>query len=142
MDNSLIIKTEPVDPVPSTSKESEGDCSNVKEETPVKTEAKVEYFHCEICALHERYDYFGNSPPFVRHYRLLENAYVIEDPFVPPKQNEFIILGSHCVKCGKSVCKDINCSFYYDGTHCIHCAKSSIDSFPPNVQQKINKIIV
>lgn len=133
---SGVVKTEPVDPVPST--------SAVKEETSVKSEAKPEpqYFNCEICALHERYDYFGNSPPFVRHYKLLENAYIIEDPFLPPKQNEFIILGSHCIKCGKSVCKDSNCSFYYGGTYCIYCAKGSIDSFPQNVQQKINKIIV
>lgn len=118
--------------LPSTSK---------TEDKPEDEKKEVKYFQCATCGLRECYEYYGDNPPFVKNYKLLENSYVIEDPFVPPKQNEFIILGTHCIQCRKNVCKDPNCSFYYDGTYCLECAKNCSQKFPKNVQEKINKII-
>lgn len=36
-------------------------------------------------------------------YRLLEECYVMKDPFTPDK-DKFLILGSHCSLCNRSVC--------------------------------------
>lgn len=36
-------------------------------------------------------------------YRLLEESYVMKDPFTPDK-DKFLILGSHCSLCRRSVC--------------------------------------
>lgn len=36
-------------------------------------------------------------------FRLLEESYVLKDPFSPDK-DKFIILGSSCTLCGKVVC--------------------------------------
>ncbi|KAB0803574.1 hypothetical protein PPYR_00544 [Photinus pyralis] len=99
------------------------------------------YFSCKLCNLHERYDYFGKSPEFVRNYKLKEDSYVLEDPFAPPKRGEYLILGAHCVQCKISVCKDSNCSFYINGTYCMPCAKSCRYNFPKLVQEKLNRII-
>lgn len=119
------------------------DAKNVVSTTEENVDSEpIKYFQCEICNLRERYEYFGNDPPFTKQYKLLENSYVIEDPFVPPKQNQFIILGTHCIKCTKSVCKDSSCSFYYNGTYCMQCAKINCDMFPPSVQEKINRIVL
>lgn len=71
----------------------------------------------------------------------LEDSYVIENPFLPPKQGDLIVLGSHCVICKNSICKDTSCSIYYGGTYCIECAKSRTTMFPKTVQDKLNKII-
>jgi hypothetical protein len=143
---TVLVKSECEDPVASTSQKPQNistEEATEKSSQPIKSETKVEvkYFQCEICALRESYDYFGNDPPFVKQYKFLENAYVIEDPFVPPKQGEFIILGTQCIKCGKNVCKDTNCSFYYDGTYCIYCAKNYSNTFPQNVQEKLKRIV-
>ncbi|KAI4467096.1 cysteine-rich pdf motif domain-containing protein 1 [Holotrichia oblita] len=102
---------------------------------------KLPSFQCAICQLNEKYDYFGMNPPYMRHYLLLEDSYTIEDPFLPPKQGEFIILGANCIKCRKSVCKDQECSIYFDGTICLKCAKDCMSIFPTALQDKINKII-
>lgn len=119
--------------------------TNTRPTTDIKSEDKkppIQYFHCSICNLKEKFDYFGCNPPFVKHYKLLENAYCVEDPFSPPKQGEVLVLGSHCEKCNCSVCKDSNCSFYYAGTYCIKCAKDNSKTFPSAVQEKLNRIIV
>lgn len=118
--------------------------SEIKQESTVKkeeNEPEIKYFHCYNCQLKEKYEYFGSNPPFFKKYLLLEDAFVIEDPFLPPKQGEILILGAHCIKCRNSVCKDTNCSMYYEGTYCIKCAKLNIKSFPLSVQEKLNRII-
>lgn len=97
-------------------------------------------FQCSLCIFRELYEYFGRNPSQTDKYILNEDCYLIEDPFYPPKQGKFIILGAHCMKCKKSVCKDINCSIYFDGTYCIQCAKAQVDIFPVSVQEKIKKI--
>lgn len=116
---------------------------NVKEEESQEKPPKEpkKYFQCNKCQLREQYDYFGFEPPFLKKCKLLEEAYVIEDPFTAPKQNEILILGSHCIKCQKTVCKDTECSFYFNGTFCIPCAKLDSKTFPRSVQEKLNKIV-
>ncbi|XP_022911884.2 cysteine-rich DPF motif domain-containing protein 1 [Onthophagus taurus] len=100
------------------------------------------YFQCSLCSMREECDYFGMNPPFTNKYLLKEDVYILEDPFVPPKTGQFIILGSVCVKCKKGVCKDGECSLYFDGTFCMKCAKDSLSSFPKPIQDKINKIVM
>lgn len=106
-----------------------------------KEEKEVKYFQCSSCIFKQEYDYFGSNPPQVKNYILLEDGYVIEDPFFPPKRGKIVILGAHCIKCRKSVCKDVNCSVYFDGTFCIQCAKNNLKCFPLTIQEKLNRII-
>lgn len=119
---------------------NETEKSEDKEEEDSKPEIKC--FECSLCNLREKYDYFGNNPPFSREYRLEEHAYIIEDPFLPPKRGEFLVLGSHCIKCGSGVCKDTQCSFYFGGTYCMKCAKENQKKFPGAVQEKLNRIVI
>lgn len=97
-------------------------------------------FQCSVCKYHERYDYFGMNPSYMKNYILLEDSYVIEDPFLPPRQGEYIILGANCSACNKAVCKDQRCSIYFDKTICINCAKDCLSSFPKVLQDKLNKV--
>lgn len=117
--------------------------SEEKPDTTLETEKPVyQYFHCSNCSLNEKYEYFGKNPPYTKIYQLSEEAFCIEDPFVPPKQGQFIVLGAHCIKCNKTVCKDTHCSFYFGGTYCIKCAKKHAEHFPNLVKEKLNKIAV
>lgn len=115
----------------------------LKEEPQVQpSEVKkkpIQYFQCSSCSLKEKFDYFGDQPPKMKHFRYNENCYVMVDPFVPPNR-EYLVLGSHCIKCNKTVCRDTSCSFYFDGTYCVDCAKECSDKFPKVVQDKISKI--
>lgn len=127
--------------------------SQDKPSVPIKTETTeasssssstkidIKYFECATCILRVQFEYFGKDPPWYKNYRLVEEAYVIEDPFSLPKQNQIIILGAHCVKCNRIVCKDTTCSIYFEETYCIKCAKSNLNSFPTSVQAKLNKIV-
>ncbi|KAF2901387.1 hypothetical protein ILUMI_04798 [Ignelater luminosus] len=121
---------------------SQSSDEKIQEKSENESKPEIKYFKCCVCILNEKYEYFGKSPPWVRDYKLEEDAYIIEDPFLPPKRGEFLILGAHCVKCGLAVCKDTNCSFYYIGTYCIKCAKQCSKEFPNAVQEKLNRIIV
>lgn len=122
--------------VPHTLDEKKPDISTETEKPVYK------YFQCSICLLKEKYEYFGTNPPYTKIYKLLEDSYCIEDPFVPPKQGQFIVLGAHCIKCRNSVCKDTNCSFYFGGTYCIKCAKCHAGTFPEVVREKLNRIAI
>lgn len=122
--------------------------SEEKPELPIRSKnpgepskIDIKYFECSTCALRVQFEYFGKNPPWYKNYCLLEEAYVIEDPFSPPKQNKIIVLGTHCVKCDRIVCKDSTCSIYFEGTYCIKCAKSNLELFPASVQGKLNKIV-
>lgn len=106
---------------------------------PANDKEEIKYFLCTICGLREKYDYFGKEPPFTKMLKLVDDCYVIEDPFLPPKQGQFIILGAHCTTCSKSVCKDIKCSFYYERMYCLKCAKET-KTFPQSVLEKLKKI--
>lgn len=132
-------------PVPGTSSQPPEDIKPlVKEETqsqPSEVKKKpVQYFQCSTCSLKEKFDYFGVQPQKMKHFRYAESCYVMVDPFVPPNRGEYLVLGAHCVKCNRTVCRDTSCSFYFAGTYCVKCAKECAGNFPKIVQEKLMKI--
>nr|XP_013803313.1 PREDICTED: cysteine-rich DPF motif domain-containing protein 1 isoform X2 [Apteryx mantelli mantelli] len=60
-------------------------------------------FKCQLCGLTAPYTYYGQKPPNTRSIVLLEESYVMKDPFTPDK-DRFLILGSQCSLCSRSVC--------------------------------------
>ncbi|XP_073644162.1 cysteine-rich DPF motif domain-containing protein 1 isoform X6 [Tursiops truncatus] len=60
-------------------------------------------FECQLCALTAPYSYVGQQPPGAQSVALLEESYVMRDPFTPNK-DRFLILGSRCSVCGRLVC--------------------------------------
>nr|KAF6367893.1 cysteine rich DPF motif domain containing 1 [Myotis myotis] len=60
-------------------------------------------FECQLCALAAPYSYVGQKPPDTQSVILLEESYVMKDPFTPDK-DRFLILGSRCSVCGRLVC--------------------------------------
>ncbi|KAF7268440.1 hypothetical protein GWI33_018449 [Rhynchophorus ferrugineus] len=61
--------------------------SDLKSEETKDSEKRKQYFECHLCKLKEEFEYFGRNPPFCKNYQLLEDAYVIEDPFTAPRQD-------------------------------------------------------
>ncbi|XP_070309607.1 cysteine-rich DPF motif domain-containing protein 1 isoform X2 [Odocoileus virginianus] len=62
-------------------------------------------FKCQLCALTAPYSYKGQQPPDSQSVILLEESYVMRDPFTPDK-GRFLIVGSRCSVCSKLVCVD------------------------------------
>uniref|UniRef100_A0A8C0G610 Cysteine-rich DPF motif domain-containing protein 1 n=1 Tax=Chelonoidis abingdonii TaxID=106734 RepID=A0A8C0G610_CHEAB len=60
-------------------------------------------FECQLCGLTAPYSYYGQKPPNTHSVVLLEECYVMKDPFVPDK-DKFLILGSQCSLCNRRVC--------------------------------------
>lgn len=102
-------------------------------------------FQCTICNMLEMVNYYGKTPPFVYGLKLLEDSFVLRDPFQPPpfrwkpKAEYFIIMGAKCAVCENVVCKGPECSFYYTCSYCLACAKKYINSFPLEAQAKLRK---
>lgn len=105
-------------------------------------------FKCKGCKMSESVDYFGKLPPFTKNIEFLEESFVMRDPFsAPPSKHGtrsfteyFIVLGTRCVLCQSSVCKD--CSLFYKSTFCYPCAESRIKEFPLEMQSKIRKELI
>ncbi|XP_055851976.1 cysteine-rich DPF motif domain-containing protein 1 [Episyrphus balteatus] len=102
-------------------------------------------FCCSSCGMNEMVHYKGTEPPFVLGVKLMEENYIMRDPFQqhPPRWRKkpefFICLGAHCCLCDRLVCRDVECSFYYVSTFCVDCAKEALKSFPLEVQTKLRK---
>eukprot|EP00071_Canis_lupus_P046437 XP_022279994.1 cysteine-rich DPF motif domain-containing protein 1 isoform X1 [Canis lupus familiaris] len=60
-------------------------------------------FKCQLCALTAPYSYVGQKPPDTHSVVLLEESYVMKDPFTPDK-DRFLVLGSRCSLCSRLVC--------------------------------------
>ncbi|XP_074231844.1 cysteine-rich DPF motif domain-containing protein 1 isoform X3 [Camelus bactrianus] len=60
-------------------------------------------FECQLCSLTAPYSYVGQQPPDTQSVVLLEESYVMRDPFTADK-GRFLILGSRCSLCGRLVC--------------------------------------
>lgn len=96
----------------------------------------------------EDVDYFGKNPPFTKNLQLLEDSFIMKDPFTAPPSRHgkrsfteyFIVIGSHCAMCKSVVCRD--CSLFYKSTFCYACAQSQIHQFPLEIQSKIRKEIL
>ncbi|XP_057412106.1 cysteine-rich DPF motif domain-containing protein 1 isoform X1 [Balaenoptera acutorostrata] len=110
-------------------------------------------FECQLCALTAPYSYVGQQPPGTQsvvglghsaHWHhflscsLLEESYVMRDPFTPNK-DRFLILGSRCGLCGRLVCVGPECSLFYSKRFCLPCVRENIDAFPQEIQQDLEK---
>ncbi|XP_072598431.1 cysteine-rich DPF motif domain-containing protein 1 isoform X1 [Vulpes vulpes] len=60
-------------------------------------------FKCQLCALTAPYSYVGQKPPDTHSVVLLEESYIMKDPFTPDK-DRFLVLGSRCSLCSQLVC--------------------------------------
>ncbi|XP_013399603.1 cysteine-rich DPF motif domain-containing protein 1-like [Lingula anatina] len=96
-------------------------------------------FLCSKCGFCINYDYFGNKPPGADTLLLLEEAYIMNDPFAENRRGKFIILGSHCSVCSKSVCIAQGCSIFYTKRFCIDCVIKNLSEFPTEVQEEAQK---
>ncbi|ELT89552.1 hypothetical protein CAPTEDRAFT_102709 [Capitella teleta] len=89
-------------------------------------------FVCSRCEFGTKYDYFGDKPKFAGNIMLMEEAYVMKDPFT--EDNRCIILGSHCFSCKKSVCVSQDCSLFYSKRFCLLCVEKHLGEFPSEIQ--------
>lgn len=99
-------------------------------------------FACRSCTMSETVQYKGTCPPFATNIKLLEDSYVMRDPFQlkgRSKPEAFIVIGADCCICDKPVCKDVACSFFYAKTFCTKCAEENIHRLPKEVQAKYRK---
>ncbi|NXA07460.1 CDPF1 protein, partial [Sapayoa aenigma] len=95
-------------------------------------------FECQLCGLTAPYMYYGPKPPNSGSVVLLEEAYVMKDPFTPDT-DRFLILGSHCTLCGRSVCVGTDCSLFYSKRFCLPCVKANLKAFPLEIQEDMDK---
>ncbi|KAM4748689.1 LOW QUALITY PROTEIN: cysteine-rich DPF motif domain-containing protein 1 [Rhinophrynus dorsalis] len=93
-------------------------------------------FECQLCKLSVPYTYFGQKPPNTRSVILLEECYVMKEPFNPDKE-KFLVLGSPCSLCKKVVC--VECSLFYSKRFCLPCMTKNRESFPPEIQQDLDR---
>lgn len=120
---------------------------NVKTETNTNAEVLQIPFHCVICNFQMCCDYKGNAPHFAKNIQFSDECYVIKDPFSPPPGNlstkslceHFIVIGSDCSYCNRSVCQLNSCSIFYHKFYCSDCAFQLLNTFPVEVQCKIRK---
>ncbi|XP_017472584.1 PREDICTED: cysteine-rich DPF motif domain-containing protein 1 [Rhagoletis zephyria] len=102
-------------------------------------------FQCSACCMKEVVHYYGKNPQFVYGLKLLEDSFVMRDPFQPtpirwkPKAEYFIVVGAKCSVCKNVVCKDAECSFYFTLTYCLSCVESNMNKFPIEAQAKLRK---
>ncbi|NXY31165.1 CDPF1 protein, partial [Pomatorhinus ruficollis] len=69
---------------------------------------------------------------------LVEEAYVMKDPFTPDK-DKFLIAESHCSLCGRAVCVGTDCSLFYSKSFCLPCVKENLKAFPLKIQEDMDK---
>ncbi|KAM8820503.1 CDPF1 protein, partial [Eudromia elegans] len=102
-----------------------------------ETQPKGE-FKCELCGLTAPYTYYGQKPPNTRSVVLLEESYVMKDPFTPDKDS-FLILGSQCGLCSRLVCVGTECSLFYSKRFCLPCVNENLKAFPLEIQEDMDK---
>ncbi|XP_059537346.1 cysteine-rich DPF motif domain-containing protein 1 isoform X2 [Myotis daubentonii] len=90
-------------------------------------------FECQLCALAAPYSYVGQKPPDTQSVVLLEESYVMKDPFTPDK-DRFLILGSRCSVCGR-----LECSLFYSKRFCLPCVQKNLQAFPQEIRQDLEK---
>ncbi|KAM9313380.1 cysteine-rich DPF motif domain-containing protein 1 [Gastrophryne carolinensis] len=95
-------------------------------------------FECQLCKLAVPYTYFGRKPPSTQSIILLEECYVMVDPFTPDK-DKFLVLGSPCSLCKQVVCVGNECSLFYSKRFCLPCITKNKSEFPPEIQQDLEK---
>lgn len=106
-------------------------------------------FKCEECNFQMDCDYKGTKPPFAKNIQFDVDSYVMVDPFSPPPSNlssksnseYFIVIGSDCANCDRSICSASNCSIFYRKSYCGSCAHQMLNQFPVEIQSKIRKCL-
>jgi hypothetical protein len=115
-------------------------------------------FQCSLCpfyAAYDRYDskYINESSVSTKNKKdpsitidLLENVYLLRDPFVAIKENKdkdnetkfsSIIIGSTCSVCSRPVCVHSDCSLFYTRRFCLKCLAKYRDEFPREILDEI-----
>lgn len=132
---------------------SEGASLFSEKETPTPSTSQqpdnvvLPNFICDTCGFTEKYHYKGKKAPFVLNITFNEPYYVMKDPFSPPPSMEskksateyFLLLGTECSVCYRTVCRSDECSFYFHRTYCLSCADKYTTDFPQEVQTKLRK---
>ncbi|XP_062990425.1 cysteine-rich DPF motif domain-containing protein 1 isoform X2 [Elgaria multicarinata webbii] len=95
-------------------------------------------FECHLCGLTAPYSYYGQKPPNAYSVTLLEESYVMKDPFTSDK-GKFLILGSQCSLCCKRVCVGTDCSLFYSKRFCLPCVNLHLKDFPLEIKQDLEK---
>ncbi|XP_048743486.2 cysteine-rich DPF motif domain-containing protein 1-like isoform X1 [Ostrea edulis] len=103
--------------------------SNIEKEE--NSEKPKEIFVCQNCRFSVPYDYFGRRPPFSKSFVLMEEAFVMKDPF--SADGGMITLGSNCSSCGAIVCLSQDCSLFYTKRFCLPCVKRNLRDFPSEI---------
>ncbi|XP_030313047.1 cysteine-rich DPF motif domain-containing protein 1 isoform X2 [Calypte anna] len=111
--------------------------SCLKMDAPTEVQPTGE-FKCQLCDLTVPYTYYGQKPPNTHSIVLLEECYVMKDPFTPDK-DKFLILGSHCSLCRRPVCVGTECSLFYTKRFCLPCVNKNLKSFPLEIQEDMDK---
>jgi len=115
-------------------------------------------FQCSLCpfyAAYDRYDskYINESSVSTKTKKdpsitidLLENVYLLRDPFVAIKENKdkdnetkfsSLIIGSTCSVCSRPVCVHSDCSLFYTRRFCLKCLAKYRDEFPREILDEI-----
>ncbi|KAG7454789.1 hypothetical protein MATL_G00263580 [Megalops atlanticus] len=95
-------------------------------------------FTCELCGLSAPFSYYGQKPPNTRAIVLMEECFVMKDPFCPEKE-KFLVLGSNCSLCHKTVCVGAECSLFYTKRFCLQCVREHVEHFPRQIQTELGK---
>ncbi|XP_052604523.1 cysteine-rich DPF motif domain-containing protein 1 [Peromyscus californicus insignis] len=95
-------------------------------------------FECQLCALTAPYSYVGQKPPDTQAVVLLEESYIMKDPFSSDKAR-FLVLGARCSVCGRLVCVGPDCSLFYSKRVCLPCVQENISAFPQEIRQDVEK---
>ncbi|KAM6161511.1 cysteine-rich DPF motif domain-containing protein 1 isoform 2-T7 [Erethizon dorsatum] len=95
-------------------------------------------FECQLCGLTAPYSYVGQKPPDTQSVVLLEQSYVMKDPFSPDR-GRFLVLGAQCSVCGRLVCVGPECSLFYSKRFCLPCVRENLGAFPPEIRQDLEK---
>ncbi|KAG1953316.1 cysteine-rich DPF motif domain-containing protein 1 isoform X2 [Pimephales promelas] len=95
-------------------------------------------FTCELCELSSPYSFYGQKPPNTRAIVLLEECYGTKDPFCPERE-KFLVLGSKCCLCSKTVCVGTECSLFYTKRFCVPCVRDHLHQFPEQVQNEVQR---
>lgn len=105
---------------------------------PPKKPEPTGQFKCQLCGLTAPYTYYGQKPPNTRSIVILEDSYVMKDPFTPDKE-KFLILGSLCSLCRRTVCVGAECSLFYTKRFCLPCVNENLQAFPLEIQEDMDK---
>lgn len=94
-------------------------------------------FTCSFCGFECHYEYFGKNPPFSKSVLLLEDAYVLRDPFSPNPGH--LILGGQCCLCSTDICVSQTCSIFYTKRFCISCVEKNMGEFPDEICKDLQR---